>query len=240
MSMIKDALAYLVGLKANKIYEIDGRTYSDQALELIEEPRYKHKVLTVYGLDSICKLIREERFEIGKMIYVQVVDHKTVDVLTTFDDRKVREYLYTCRADVPNVTVNSYMPYETAIIQLRSLYIPGDGTDYLLELLSSIKDQTNVKTSDNGVTQKVEARTGIALAEMVTVRPRVLLSPFRTFLEVDQPDSEFLIRVSDGGNVGLFEADGGVWKLEAKRNIAGYFENALEDLIAAGYVTVIR
>ena len=43
-----------------------------------------------------------------------------------------------------------------------------------------------------------------------------------------------------GGNVGLYEADGGVWKLEATRNIAGYFEEHLKDLISAGRVVVLR
>ena len=42
-------------------------------------------------------------------------------------------------------------------------------------------------------------------------------------LQVAQPESMFLLRLKDGGNVGLYEADGGVWKLEATRNIAGYF-----------------
>ena len=38
----------------------------------------------------------------------------------------------------------------------------------------------------------------------------------------------------------FFPADGGVWKLEATRNVAAYFEEALKDLIEAGIVVVIR
>lgn len=34
--------------------------------------------------------------------------------------------------------------------------------------------------------------------------------------------------------------DGGVWKLEAKRNIADYFEKNLKDLIEAGKVVVMK
>ena len=29
---------------------------------------------------------------------------------------------------------------------------------------------------------------------------------------MEQPESEFLLRLDDDGNVGLFEADGGMWK----------------------------
>ena len=75
---------------------------------------------------------------------------------------------------------------------------------------------------------------------MVEVRPRVQLRPFRTFLEVEQPESEFLLRVDADKGIGLFEADGGVWKLEAKRNIADYFASHLADLIDAGQVVVMQ
>ena len=38
----------------------------------------------------------------------------------------------------------------------------------------------------------------------------------------------------------VVEADGGVWKLEATRNIAGYFEDKLAELIGSGRVVVLR
>jgi len=62
----------------------------------------------------------------------------------------------------------------------------------------------------------------------------------RTFVEVEQPESDFLLRISERGEIGVYPADGGVWKLEATRNIAGYFEEALKDLIESGSVVVIR
>ena len=113
-------------------------------------------------------------------------------------------------------------------------------TPYLLDLLSRITDEKSVSSKDNGVTQVVEARQGVALNAMVEIRPRVLLRPFRSFLEVEQPESEFLLRVDADKGIGFFEADGGVWKLEAKRNIADYFARNLADLIDAGRVVVMQ
>ena len=132
------------------------------------------------------------------------------------------------------------MDYAKAIIELRSLYIPNKGTEYLLQLLSSISNESKVTSSDNGVTQQVEARSGIALNSMVKIEPRVSLQPFRTFVEVGQPESEFLLRINDRGEIGFFPADGGVWKLEATRNVAAYFEEKLQDMIDTGAVVVIR
>lgn len=62
----------------------------------------------------------------------------------------------------------------------------------------------------------------------------------RTFLEVEQPESEFLLRVDPDEGIGFFEADGGIWKLEAKKNIADYFLKNMGDLIDAGKVVVMQ
>lgn len=98
----------------------------------------------------------------------------------------------------------------------------------------------SVSTNDNGVTQTVEARQGVALNAVVEIKPRVMLRPFRTFLEVEQPESEFLLRVDPDEGIGFFEADGGIWKLEAKKNIADYFLKNMGDLIDAGKVVVMQ
>lgn len=99
---------------------------------------------------------------------------------------------------------------------------------------------SKVTTLDNGVTQTVEARKGVALMGNVQVKPRVTLKPFRTFLEVEQPESEFILRLNDSGEINLIGADGGAWKLEAVRNIAAYFEGKLGDMVEAGRVVVLR
>jgi hypothetical protein len=54
------------------------------------------------------------------------------------------------------------------------------------------------------------------------------------------PDKQRQADGESGQEVGLFEADGGVWKLEAKQNIAEYFERELADLVESGQVVVMR
>lgn len=58
------------------------------------------------------------------------------------------------------------------------------------------------------------------------------LMPYRTFTEVKQPMSSFIFRVKDNDRLGvscaLFEADGGAWKNEAKKNIKEYLEKELD------------
>ena len=238
--MLRNFINRIVELAAPTTYEIDGHTYASDALRRIDPPKYKPEPINVTGLDSICKLVQNEVKAVGRKIFIRIAAYNKVSVFSTYDDQYERAYLYRCEADTPNVTVDRFIGYENAVIELRSLYIPNDDTDYLLKLLSSISSESKVVSTDNGVTQSVEAKQGIALSQMVAVKPRVSLKPFRTFIEVDQPESEFLLRISSDGKIGLYEADGGVWKLEATRNVAAYFEEALKDLVESGDVVVIR
>ena len=238
--MLKEAIKEIERMSAPTIHEIEGSFFSNQEMVHIMDKKPMPRCIELTGLDSICKMVRNEAEHVGLQIFIQVKDYKNVTVFTALDEDEDRLYLYKCTADTPAVTTDRFMAYEKAVIELRSLYIPNEGTKYLLQLLSSISNESRVTSSDNGVTQQVEARSGIALNSMVKIEPRVTLQPFRTFIEVEQPASEFLLRISERGEIGFFPADGGVWKLEATRNVAGYFENALKDLIATGAVVVIR
>ena len=238
--MLKAFVEKIASMTEPKTVEYEGKLYSDKELKFVDQAKNRPIPIDVNGLDSVCKLVCNEVNHVGLKVFIQVESYNKVKVFTTLDGDNERHYLYRCTADTPAVTMGRFMSYENAVIEIRSLYIPNDDTKYLLSLLSSISSESKVTSSDNGVTQKVEAKSGISLKEMVEVKPRVSLKPFRTFIEVEQPESEFLLRIDQNGNIGLFQADGGVWKLEATRNVAGYFEKELKDLIEAGDVVVIR
>ena len=237
--MLKEALQYLVGLKENQTYDIKGQVYSDH--ELVRIPPYVPRTerISVTGLDSIVALVTIEHKKLKESpVFVRVDSPRKVSVFTSYDDDLERNYLYEVSCDVPEFH-GGFREQSQAIIELRSRFIENDGQKYLLELLSSISKESNVTSRDNGVSQEVEARRGIALTQTVKVRPRVALRPYRTFLEVEQPESEFIVRLDDDGHIGFFEADGGMWKLSAKSNIKAYLDGRLSSLVDSGAVCVM-
>ena len=237
--MLKSAIQFLVSLKENKTYEINGETYSDNDLVRIKPHIDRPSNLYVSGLDSIVKLVRNELDVVENLpVFIRVNDARSVSVFTTYDSVMCRDNLYTAQCDVPGFH-DGFREPEKAIIELRSKFIPGEGVDYLLDLLSRINKENGVTTRDNGVSQEVEARQGISLKALVQVKPRVSLRPYRTFLEVEQPESEFILRLDEDGNVGLFEADGGMWAMDAKGRIAAYFEEQLAQEVHGGKVVVM-
>lgn len=234
--MLKEALQYLVSLKSNQIYEIDGDTYSDHPLHRIRAEFDRPCPLEVNGLDSIVKLLQTEGY--NTPIFIRVHGPRCVDVFSTLDERLGRDFLYRASCDAPEFKPG-WMDHEQAIIALRSMFVPSEDVDYLIGLLSWISKDDGVQSDDNGVSQTVTARSGVSLKNFERVKPRVSLTPFRTFTEVEQPTSEFILRLDDNCRVGLIEADGGAWKMEAKQNICAYFEDHLSKGIADGKVVVM-
>lgn len=239
--MIQKALQYLVGLKENKTYAINGKTYSDHELHVIEDPVYKRRNIDFGSLNAIVKMVKAELADYTdgtEPVFIRIVDHKTVEVFTRPNDREERTWPYTATCKDTDFR-EGWRGQDEAIIELKSRFIPTDGSQYLVDLISRINMEEGVKSEDNGVSQQVVVKKGVQLAATEAVRSRLNLTPFRTFREIQQPESEFVLRLDDKGRVGLFEADGGIWKIEAKINIQAYLEANLGEEIKAGTVIVM-
>ena len=238
--MLKQFAQFLSEMKETKIFDVDGKKFTnDPDLEEIIPHVDRPTVMTVTSLDAICKLVRTEIERNVYPLFVCAEEYNKAVVYSTYRDDYTRDTIYMAKADAPGLSLG-WRSQQEMIIALQSLVIPTEASAELLNMLKSMTDESSITSRDNGVTQEVTVKSGVSLAKTVQVKPRVKLIPFRTFLEVSQPESEYLVRVDKGNQIGLFEADGGIWKLESKKNLAVYFERELADLIEAGKVVVIR
>ena len=91
--------------------------------------------------------------------------------------------------------------------------------------------------NDNGIATTITTQKGVALQSNEQIRPIITLKPYRTFQEVEQPESIFLIRVNERG-ITFTEADGGMWKLKARQTVKAFLEAELESLVSSEAVYV--
>jgi hypothetical protein len=238
--MLKEAFEYLVGLKQNKTYEIGGKTYSGEELVLIEEPKDAPQSINISTISSVVTLIKREQKHFVAPTFIKILSPRELSIQSSYDtDNKYKRYeYYRVKCDAPMFAPQWY-EREDMIIHLMSLFDSTADLDYVLDLISTISSNSTIETTDNGITQKVTARQGVELKQSIAIKPIVSLKPFRTFLEVEQPESKFLLRVGERIKIGLLEADGGKWILDAKKNIAAYFEENLPELIQAGGIVVV-
>lgn len=243
-SFLKDAIDRIAELaKPYTLTTDDGRRYCSTYLREVKPEVELPERYSVDTLEALVKLIRTEGIGHSLRLYVRVDSARRVMVDTTYTHEKYAEFrrlpLYEAVSDVPSISVNESISQERAIVELQSLYAVTTDRDYLLALLSRIDVNQGVSSVDNGISQEVSVKTGAVLKEQQTVQPIVHLQPYRTFLEVEQPASDFLLRLDKEGRPALYEADGGAWKLEAKRNIAAYLGEQLADLVERGSVVVM-
>lgn len=146
-------------------------------------------------------------------------------------------YITAQAADLTDGFLGRFMPLEDFLIGLQVRFVDADDRKRVLSLLSNVKHETVKTAMDDGVTQVVQARAGVALVQDVAVPNPVTLCAYRTFRDIPQPVAPFVLRVNGGKpgglpEVGLFEADGGAWKLTTIERVRDWLIEALPQNVA--------
>lgn len=227
------------------IVQVDGKTYSARDLNpVLYEP--KAKAVCVATLTGFVDFVERNIDDLDLInSYIAVIDSPQNVVLssTLLEQRREREHLLTASLDsnMKTFPFGTFMPQEEFIIKLHSLFEKkeGDDFDYVALMVSKIVQADTADTDDDGITQHVTVKRGIsgALKDKGEIKPIVRLSPYRTFREIVQPESQFLLRLktSDSGRVhaALFEAEGGAWRNEARLRIAAYLKEHIKVSVIA-------
>lgn len=234
--MIKQALEYVVGMGKAEIHKENGQIYSDKELNLLRKPTARP--FTVHTLSGLVDYLKSNIDGEGNVI-VHVVSPTEVKVESPLNDNANRDFYIEADALIPSFNFDSFYATEEFNVKLQSVFVKNEDRDVMLKVVGNIQED-NVKTvSDDGTSQAVVAKIGVASVGNVEVPNPVKLAPYRTFVEIDQPESDFVFRMKDGPRCALFEADGGVWKIKAIENIEDYLANQLDKEIKSGRVTII-
>ncbi|MDI3534802.1 MAG: hypothetical protein PWQ82_1167 [Thermosediminibacterales bacterium] len=227
--MIKEALEYLVRLGQVKTIEVNGQHYATQGLTRILLPKAETvKVNSLTGLINYIKSGFDAKAFAGTLIHV--VDHSEVRLISNILGDRGRETYMSAHAFEPEFRFGRFYDTESFIILLQSCFVQNEDAKKILKLVGNIKDTYIRQIGDDGITQSVTAKTGIATVEEVAVPNPVTLAPYRTFVEVKQPESKFVFRMrksEEGPQAALFEADGGAWKIEAMQRVKEFLEDKL-------------
>lgn len=242
--MLKEFIAHIQETTSPTILREDDRAFAVTSAGKIVEIRrtIDHPdVLSLNSLDALVKLVKTEALRLTSApLYITIPSHKTVQCFTqpSTEERYFRQTFYEVLAtDVPGWDSKVQLPFEEMQIALRTRFQETPDAIYAMKLLSDITTGGKVTYNDNGIATSVVTRKGIDLQSNEAIRPIVRLKPYRTFQEVEQPESTFLIRVSERG-ISFTEADGGMWKLQARETVKKFLEDALKDLVTGGKVFV--
>jgi hypothetical protein len=234
--MIKSALEYLIRLGDTRIENVGNQIYSTQQLYPIKEST--PNVIGVRSLSGFVDYIKS-KFDGINPLMIHVESPTEVIASSQFNRDHNRNELIKASAMLPSFNFDRWYDAEDFNIKLQSCFVRNEDRDIMLKVVGNIKEEAVNSVGDDGVSQSVVAKTGVASVGNVKVPNPVFLAPYRTFVEVEQPESDFIFRMKSGPSCALFEADGGAWKLEAMGLIKQYLETVLEEEINKKHLFII-
>ena len=240
MDLTRNAMEYIAKLTAPNLVQHEGEVFADKKLYRIDK-ELRAAPITVHTLTSFLDYILSGVDPVKGRMIVHVVSPERVELISALDSDRKRETLMVAEALIPEFTYGRFIPHENFLIALQSNFLPTEDRDILFRFAGTVESGSVAQYGDDGVTQKATVKTGVASKGDAIVPNPVVLRPFRTFTELDQPESSFVFRMRDDrGEVScaLFEADGGAWRNAAIHNIAEFILDALDGM--SERVTVIN
>ncbi|WP_339148375.1 hypothetical protein [Sutcliffiella sp. BMC8] len=234
--MIREAIEYIVDLGNTRKEMIDGQVYTTQRMHLV--PEAVATSILVRSLSGLVEYLQSD-FDTEDPLMIHVVSPTEVVVFDTLNRDFNRNVLIKATAMIPAISFDRWYDAEDFNIKLQSVFVKNEDRDVMLKVVGNIKEEAVNTVGDDGVSQSVVAKTGVASVGNVLVPNPVLLKPYRTFVEVDQPASDFIFRMKSGPSCALFEADGGAWKVQAMKNIKEYLQVALVKEFETGKLVII-
>jgi len=241
--MIKEALEYLLSLGADTkpIIEVDGKSYSFKNLIPVKE--IGPSALDFNFLDSLVTYIKEnvDVLRPGNHLIIEIKDPTEIALHTEIVGKFNQRFTpIRCNALITEFPWGRYVSPEEFVIMAQSRFVETEDLAKIRAIAGNVRSEEVIQFSDDGISQQVTAKSGVARVENIVIPPRVKLAPYRTFIEIEQPVSEFVFRAKKAGDLphfALFEADGGAWRIEAMKRIKAYLEvqlDGIKDVVVLG------
>lgn len=242
---LKDAMSYLVetGLALREarntpfMLDIEGRTFmfhNGSHEEIERKDDESPDCMPIYTLSGLVDWIHSDPdhlFTDKANPYTVKVDNPTrVIVLSPLTAvERVRALIANCRYEAPSVCYGNYMNSEDFGIMLQTNFIEDDNRNTVLKIARNLTEEQSAQTADDGVSQRVTVKSGVKEIDSAVFRNPAFLCPLRTFPEITQPSSPFVIRFKEGHLAAIYESDGGAWRNEAVKRVGAWLKDRLAD-----------
>jgi hypothetical protein len=238
--MIKAAIDRILGLAEPTIITMHDTKYSNQKLERIRAPReYAPDTIKVHTLTGLRDFFANEHDMIneslGDILGIHILSHKEVNIIGQLqpDNANTRFDYAKAVMDLEGFSFNQFMDLERFIIALQSHFVPTEEIETILDHLGSLASEQVKENKDDGFSQTIQVRVGIRMKSNVTIKNPIVLNPWRTFREIEQPPSNCILRLKESGGVmqcALYVADGNAWQLEAIEHIKAWLETNINGI----------
>jgi hypothetical protein len=240
---VKEIAALAHEARAVQEIVINGATFTDRPLHRADAEPRRPEALEFYTLAAFADYLKAEAEggETGRP-FVHVATPTRVDAISKLfgEDEHLRRNpaRAVCKsAAMHGFAFNSAVTLEMLAIALQTCFEPGRGhVNGLRQFCASVRSSSEIGVADDGVSQQISAKSGVAAVLPTPVVNPWSLAPWRTFSEIPQPESPFILRFIKGDEprAGLFETGDARWQVEAVQAIA----TKLRELLGEGWTVL--
>lgn len=241
--MDKETLDRIIELAHGEVAveTIDGVPMAARQLHQATPKLFEPSTLDIHTLTGLVGYLEANRDEIElDEVVVHVEGPTAVRVISGVKGKRNQRFEYARAAitGIEGAKFGVFVPPEMFTVWLMTLFTDTEDRAKVVALAGNVAAESSARQQDDGFTQEITVKGGVALVGKKEVPNPVTLAPYRTFREVAQPASPFLLRFKGGQDspvtCALFEADGGTWELEAIANVVAWLENALPEYQVIG------
>lgn len=196
------------------------------------------KTLALATLTGVVDAYQYFAEQVEEPIVIHIAGPDDVRVVSPNVGKENQTFLYARAVFCSSVgNWNHFQAMDEFIMALQVSCQLTPERDRLLKHVGALTAGLAAEIMDDGTSQQVTARRGLMSADKKTAFTNpVQLAPFRTFPEVEQPHSPFVLRLRQTGEgqnltaqAALIEAGGGAWAAEAICNIGAWLRERLPD-----------
>ena len=225
-------------------FEIQGRTYKvlngkDEEVRVRDPHKPQSKtIFTLQGLVDFIKADVDNIFQNKDFRYiVSVMSPERVTIVSPLIGQdNERHVVAECEYHADRIPFGAKMVLDDFMVMMQTRFDDTENRAKLLAVVGNMTDEQTNNVADDGVTQRITVKRGTVTNGTLSIANPAYLQAIRTFPEVEQPESPFVLRVtsSDKANdtptmLALHECDGGAWKVSAVQTIGHFLKDALAD-----------
>lgn len=233
--MIKEALQYIVGMSDIKTIEHNYEVYADRQLHRVPNEIDCPDPLGVNTLSGFMDYVAANEEHTAECtddpLYIQIVSPTEVRLVSILNADNKRSTYIKATALLPEQHFGRVLDQERFLIWLRTSFVETQNRQDMIQFCGCVTGNDVVNLDDDGISQKVSVSTFVGTKDAIAPTDPILC-PYRTFVDIEQPESQFVFRsqkMDAGVGFVLYEADGGAWKTAAMETIRKYILKYMED-----------
>lgn len=222
--------------KETPTISVDGRIYSTRLLTPVTEPGFpKIEVSTLSGLVDYINT-NPDKLPMEALI-INVASVRTVYLMSNvYGAFKQRDTVVkaSCEDLLEQAYSSIYMGVEDFIIYVQKNFVSDSDSAYfktdkakILSYVGNIKDGILETYTDDGVSQEVVVKNGVASLKKEILPNPVTLKPYRTFSEIEQPTMSYIFRAKTGPFFALHETACHEWQVKTMQAIKRFLADRI-------------